>query len=618
MPCPPRFESINACKLEGSYLLNSTGPRIHSLISRIVELVLTFLSGLGLVVSWYHSWPVDEKPLSIPEFVSSLSPFYWIFLPTCLIALFYVAWRGKEKLTAILILFLAVYAELPRLVFTQPYQLEAFHQAQVYHVISKKSALDSSYPPPVGEVNHSILWAISQLITGIDARIIVLYIAPVFLIASSALILYSLFRKPLGIILSSALTVFFLAFDFEVIYTNYYGQIFPYYAIFWPLLLRLTTSKVGRRQYFILLFIVTTALTFTHIGASFSLSLSLLLASLALYFGAFVTQTKLPVEGLAGRLAMVCNLLIWGTLNPVFGGTVATRLEMMFSGFTNLLRLDVPAVKYPYERFPAMIVPEYSFLVNLKFFLVLTFSLILPLGLSFMVFFKATSRGEGAPSRRSGLLSVIRRIQNSKFLSLITWCWLFHVGLIAVGLSGGWAVGRWFQLSMIVVLVYIATILASLRKKDLEKLGKVMIIAAILFMLVGIHVKWDVTFTYVQIPNRSILLNKFTYQHSGPELFYTSVTSPDKDLYRELYGPKTRVVMDTVSLDNLSQGNVINQSFLIIDSGVVRSIEAKYIFDRPLLEIFQEFYANQSQRMNVVYVNDEKNIRALLVEPGEG
>jgi len=289
---------------------------------------LTFLSGLGLVISWYYSWAVDEKPLSIAGFVSSLSPFYWIFLPICSVAVFYVAWRGREKLTAILILFLAIYVELPRLVFTQPYQLEAFHQAQVYHVVSQGSALDSSYPPPQGEVIHSILWAMSQLVTGVDARIMVLYIAPVFLIASSALILYALFRKPLGVLLSSALTVFFLAFGFEVIYTNHYGQIFPYYAIFWPLLSRLTTSKVNGRRYFVLLFVVTAALTLTHIGASFSLSLNLLLASFAIYFGAFVIRTKLPVKGSIGCLAMACTLLLWGISNPVYGSTVAVRLEM--------------------------------------------------------------------------------------------------------------------------------------------------------------------------------------------------------------------------------------------------------------------------------------------------
>lgn len=593
---------------------NSTGFRVHSLTSRIVELVLTFLSGLGLVISWYYSWAVDEKPLSIPGFVSSLSPFYWIFLPICLVALFYVAWRGREKLTAILILFLAIYAEFPRLVFTQPYQLEAFHQAQVYHVISEGSALSSGYPPPQGDVNHSILWAMSQLVTGVDARIIVLYIAPVFLIASSALILYALFRKPLGVLWSSALTVFFLAFGFEVIYTNHYGQIFPYYAIFWPLLSRLTNSKVNGRRYFVLLIIVTTALTFTHIGASLSLSLNLLLASLAIYFGAFVIQTKLPVKGSIGRLAMVCSLLLWGIFNPVYRGTVRVRLEMMFNGFTSLFKLGFPGLEFPYERFPAAMVPEYSLLLNLKFILVFTFALIIPIALSFMAFY-AISRREGAGSGRRNLLSVMKeKIANSTFFSLIACSWLFHVGLIAVGIAGGWAIERWFQFSIIVVLVYIATILASLRKRDLKKLSKVMIMAAILFMLVGIHVKWDVTFTYLQIPNRSILLNKFTYEHSGSELLYTSVGSPGPHLYKELYGPKTWVFMEAV---DVLQASVINTTFLVIDSGVVRSIEAKYTFDRPLLESFQEFFANQSQRMNVVYVNDEKNVRALLVEPGE-
>ena len=608
---------VEGVELEGSYLLNSTQFEIHSLTSRIVELVLTFLSALGLVISWYHSWAVDEKPLSIPGFVSSLSPFYWIFLPICLVALLYVAWRGREKLTAVLILLLAIYAELPRLVFTQPYQLEAFHQAQVYHVIREGSALGSSYPMPQGEVNHSILWAISQLVTGIDARIMVLYIAPVFLVAFSALILYALFRKPLGILLSSALAVFFLGFGFEVIYTNHYGQIFPYYAMFWPLLSRWTTSKVGGRRYFILLFIVTTALTFTHIGASLSLSLTLLLASLGIYFGAFIIQTKLPVRGSIGRLAMVCNLLLWGVLNPVFGRTVGGRLQMMFNGFTNLFRLSFQGLEYPHVRFPAMMVSEYSLLLNLKSILVFIFALVLPAALSFMVFY-ATSRGEGGGSRGRNPLSMMKeKIANSTFFSLIACSWLFHVGLIAVGIAGGWAIGRWFQFSIIVVLVYIATILVSLRKKDLKKLGKVMIIAAILFMLVGIHPKWDVTFTYIQIPNRSILLNKFTYQHSGPELVYTSMISPHHDLYRELYGPKTQVSVERVSLNDLLQAPIVNQPFLIVDSGVVGSMEAKYTFDRPLLEIFQEFYANQSQRMNVVYVNDEKNVRALLVEPGE-
>jgi len=73
-----------------------------------------------------------------------------------------------------------------------------------------------------------------------------------------------------------------------------------------------------------------------------------------------------------------------------------------------------------------------------------------------------------------------------------------------------------------------------------------------------------------------------------------------------------------MSKGGLLQASVINTTFLVIDSGVVRSsMEAKYTLDRPLLESFQEFFANQSQRMNVVYMNDEKNLRVLLVEPGE-
>lgn len=599
-------------------MLDSVKPRIDRL-PKTAELALAFLSAFGLVISWYNSRIIDEKPLSILGFISSLSPFYWVFMPICLIALFYAAAHGREKLTAFLILLLGIYAELPRLIFTQPYQLESFHQAQVYHVVSNGSTLDSSYPMPQSGVMHSILWAESQLVTGVDARLIVLYIAPVLLVSFSALILYALLRKQLGILLSSALSVFFLAFGVEVIYTNHYGQIFPYYAIFWPLLSRSATSRVGGRRYIVLLFIVSAALAFTHIGASFSLSLDLLLVSLVLYFLAYIRHTQFSFRGSIGYLAMACYLLLWDVFNPSMGTQVTDRLVMMVESFTNLINLDFLGLQAPSTRFNASMVPLYRVLLNLKFILVFTFSFIIPAAFTLMLLHKTSTRVMGTRSRIKNIPSEIKeRMANSPFFTVIFCSWLLHVGLIGIGLAGGWGIERWAQLSIIIVLVYISTILTSLRKKDQKKLGKLMIMAAILFMLLGIQVKWDVTFTYIQIPNKSISLGRFTYLHSGPELIYTSAIGGDPLLFRQLYGPKTRVWEEGVALDDLFEAPIVNQSFLLVDSGVTGSMQAKYRFDKPLLEVFREFYNNQTQRMNVVYVNDdENNIRALLVKPGK-
>lgn len=397
--------------------------------------VLTFVCSIGLVISWCYSSVIDEKPLTIAGFVFSLSPLYWVFLTITLISLFYAALRGKEKLIIVLIIILAMYSELPRLIFTQPYQLEAFHQAQVYHVVREGSALDANYPMPEGSVVHSIMWAMEQLVTGVDVQLLVLFIVPILLMVSSALILYSLFRKPLGILMSSVLTVFFLAFSVEVIYTNHYGQLFPYYALFWPLLIRLLTSKTYGRHYFALLLVITTALTLGHYGASFSLSLFLLMASITIFLGASAMNSKFSFKRWTGFVALACNLLLWSAINPGLKQTIGTRIIMMVDGFMNLLQFSFPVLDYPEARFQGGMVFEYRFLLYVKYVLVISFSLVIPAALT-LFFLRATSRAEG--TRFKNPLSMMKeKMAGSLPWFTIVLAWIFHLGLIVIGLVEG-------------------------------------------------------------------------------------------------------------------------------------------------------------------------------------
>lgn len=585
--------------------------------SYISEILLIIISAIGLFFSWLYSSPIDEKPISISGFLSHLSPIFWVFFLFCLGTVLYVAYKGRSKLTAVPIFLTVLYMQMPRFLFTHPYQYEEFHQAKIFRMIETGS-ISGPFWWSGGDVGNAIMGTGFQQITNLPSQTVILYISPVLLLGISAIVLYSLFKREIGEVLSASLSLLFLGFSFNLLFANHYAQVFPYLAVFFPILLKYVCSDRGNSGYFLSLMTVGGALAITHLGAAFSLALGLICVVLSERVVSFLSGKSHVMKWSAGLVSLSITLILWDIFNPAIVGHAVDRIETTFSSFENLITLSFAT--NPAERFAgigATIRPLYSFLVNLKTTLAFLFAVTFPL----LVFFLCARKYYKSFSLKDRLRIFFKESleKRNSFLPIILPFWLLHLVLIFIGYTvGGWPSLRFYQFSVIVIISLVATNLIILKEKRpeyLKDLTKYFVIGAILFAVIGFHVKWDTSFTYTQIPNGTMEMNHFAFQHSGAQFKYASTGSP-VHLFQVWYRPEPGFRHSSVSPYKERNKGYFSGRYFLIDPYPYVSMSSKYSFDTPPLQAVEEIFIEMKKKSNVIYMNSQsERVRAILTRP---
>jgi hypothetical protein len=169
------------------------------------------------------------------------------------------------------ILLFSAYLEMPRLLYTNTFQTEYFHQAQVYHVANYGVVTDPGYSFPKSDVSHAITAASLALVSGVNLDFIVGNLSPLclkFIMVLLAALLVTSFGKNLQTnckIFLMTIPLFVIVCDTELLATNHYAYALPLYMMLIFLLLKKGVVATSKSGWLIMLSITTSTLIITHI-----------------------------------------------------------------------------------------------------------------------------------------------------------------------------------------------------------------------------------------------------------------------------------------------------------------------------------------------------------------
>jgi len=271
-------------------------------IRRIVMSALLLLEIVMLIVASTKIMPLDKSQINTIFSVLNRIPLEYYASLMLYVANITLSYKIEKKtLTLLLITLLPLYVEFPRLIYVNAFQMEYFHQAQIYHVLNTGMVTDSFYPFPRSDVAHSIMVTAWTMISGLHADLLVSHIAPIYARLSLVLItiasVYAFLKddriRRLALI---TMPIVILVADTEPTVMSHYTYALPLYMLSAYRML----SKDLRNWIFIVP-LISSALAVTHIYFSTLVFLALLIT--AIVFLLCKGKSHMKVSTLAVPLA---------------------------------------------------------------------------------------------------------------------------------------------------------------------------------------------------------------------------------------------------------------------------------------------------------------------------
>ncbi|PUA31613.1 MAG: hypothetical protein B7O98_08935 [Zestosphaera tikiterensis] len=268
--------------------------------------LLLFIAAFLLIVSPLYSGYIDKVLIADASYVFRNLPytFYLGFaiVNVLLVVFIYIAIKHGHVypfLFTFAIMLYMLYLEYPRLLYPNAFQIEYFHQAQIYHALNYGMVTDPGYSFPRSDVAHAIWTASLIMLTDMPKDFSVSYVAPILVrlalivIACSMVLKYSEnISNHFACVLILALPLYILISDTEPLFINHYSYALPLYLLLLYVVSRRDLNLEHRLvSHFILLVFIVASITITHIY----FAATTILAFLAILFFRILRGNKAPV-----------------------------------------------------------------------------------------------------------------------------------------------------------------------------------------------------------------------------------------------------------------------------------------------------------------------------------
>ena len=570
---------------------------------------------------------IDKSSIDTAFYVLNMLPLiYWISVYTLVFTLMLSLARKNVALCILLLILSVAYVELPRLMYENGFQIEYFHQAQIFHVLNYGTVTDPRYPFPVSDVAHAIFSSAFIYVTGLEANYAISHLLPILLrivltisilsiityLRNSKYYLYFLIIAPLYVIIS----------DTEPSFANHYIFVLPLYGMLIYLLVILDCEE--NAKLYVPLLLITSAIIFSHIYFATLVIISLLTH---LFFNKMIKNRTHLYERWILLLAII--FFIW------HGYACTWSIEKIYveinyallPAIDRFLSFEINPFIYFFkaeERYGSIPIKiYYTNMLLLKNIIVLTINLVVLLILIYNVFYLLRMR------RFREMLQVL-------LAKRIVHLWSLSAILLAIyGITGTAHPQRVLEAFIIPNFGITLTFQEYLERKisvfqwknkraeikfeensSLPPSLTILVATLICILLIPLKILayWSTSLTYIGFSQKYLhqvlFMAKFGdhrmhihYVGPTPYWFLTEITSrwPGSFVY-DLNGPEGEIYF-TGTLTNIECSlNATEEHYIYYSLSSLFAMRAKY-FIEPLLDNFTKSYEKLLSKAFLIYIN---------------
>jgi len=579
------------------------------------------LSSMFLLVVSTAFLPLLDKSSFNSAFsvVENLPPAYWLgvaMISSALILCLFI----KDSLTGYTVLCVVLsvaYIELPRLMYVNAFQMECFHQAQIYHVLNTGSVTDPDYPFPVADVAHAIFSAVFIDILGLKPDFLVSHVLPfIFRLVLSLAGLCLVTRNVAGwprLPLLISIPLYIAICDTEPSFSNHYIFVLPLYTFLTFLTLSIDERKNG--ETFVLFVVIFSAIVFSHIYFATLIAISIFIyavsSTILKRFNHFPSYVLTPIVIFLLWHGYLCEWSIEGFFAEI-NSVLLPAMERFASFEINLWRV----VEKTGERFGSISVKaDYQSMVWLKWLIIFYLNLIMLLLVAFALI---------QSSRQLGFKRVLRNLLSRN----ITYLWLLSTFFLVIfAFTTAVHPQRVLEAFIIPNCGFTLMILKNIKYANnasqnvmLSAPRKIFITALSLLLLLSVASMplkvvshWSTALTYIGFTKKSITQIEFLAEYGNqvsihyigfePYYFLKEILStwPAAGTY-SLNGPEGDEYFN-VSISNINQSLAMkNPHYIYFSISNQMSLNAKYAMEQYFSKFIDEFDSLKN-KANVVYMN---------------
>ena len=609
-------------KKRGSlYLIKLIEKLLHNHDISLIR-VLTLVSLITAALSISVAPGLDKSSIDSALYVLNRLPFtYWMGV-SALLSAFLLCFSKKSCLRShivVLVMVSVIYVELPRLMYENGFQIEYFHQAQIFHVLNYGGVSDPKYPYPPASVAHAIFSAIFIKVTGLQVEYAVSHVLPILLRLALAIMMLSMatYFKSLryGLYLLIIAPLYVLISDTEPSFANHYIFVLPLYATFTYLMIK--SDYEQQPQSYVFLSLIASAIVFSHIYFATLITISLFAH---FFFNKLAERTgnlEIPYT-----LTPIVIFLLWhGYISEWSIQAFYKELNyVLLPAIDRFLAFEVNPLIYFFkaeERYGSILIKsDYRSLLMLKNIIVLAINIIV-LGIITHALFHVFREG----GFKKTALNLLTRS--------ITYLWGFSILFLTIfGLTGTAHPQRVLE-AFIIPNCCLALLLLRSLEKDLKFFKRweakkrvapitIVILALTLiivfFMPFKIIAYWGTSLTYIGFSQKSIHEAEFLSKYGSSELdihyigptpywFLTEIVN--KWAYASTYSLNGQEGEHyfTGTIENMKYSlSVKRPHYVYFSSSSLFAMRAKYAIE-PLLNNFIKDYVDLMNKANAVYMN---------------
>jgi len=580
------------------------------IIREIILTTLLVLSTILLILSIPLSGLIDKTLINSASYVlENLPETFYLGFALTLIALIWTVLHSDKHVSPYimsLILYL-IYLEYPRFLYPNAFQIEYFHQAQIYHVLNYGSVTDPGYSSPKSDVAHAIFTASLLLVTDLPKHYVVSYAVPILVKIALLLIAIAMSMKyskvtdlKLYKTLLMLLPLYILISDTEPLFINHYSYALPLYLLLLFIIIRKGLGSESRPASHIVIFtLVLASLTITHIY----FSTASIIALLAILLFTSLHRNRVFTPQL--YILPIFVYSVWHVMASNWSIRIfIAEFSILSVAFTRLVTFQLnplKSLKHVEERFDSIpIKPDYQLYFVLKWFDILILQVL-------MIALIATS-----------ILLEGKRVIKILFKKDITYFMFIAITTFILFVGTFTAHPQRVLEHLVLTLAAFTIVVIQLAKcSKRTRWVKAIILSTIFAITISAPIKlihyWGTSLTYIGFPEKTIYMLSYFAKHTWnpidkpihyvgqtPYWFLTEILDRKQHFYPiSLNGPESSAVLSK-TLENLNATlSATTSHYVIIDLSTLLPMRSKYSFDQ-YVEEFTSSLINLSSRTNII------------------
>jgi hypothetical protein len=560
-------------------------------VGLLVILALLFLS-LGSIRS------VASQFTDATAFINYLPLTYYVayYFTITLIVIFAFRDQDKKPINYLyglsLLLLFALLIDFPRYLFTNPFQREVYHQAQIFHIISYGNL--SGIPEPAINVLNPVFWSTFIEVSSLEPLSTILYFAPTFLVLISVLSLFLVLKRVSSQRWAFVGTFFMISFLFEAPFANRYTFVEPLFILFIGWFIIYLNQQ--RKPIAILLFLLTSAICIAHVGAASLILIFVFAVSSTLVIWHWLQKNKAneQIYAHAGHIALF-SLGVYG-LWYFIDSMRNYGIKFWIGGFISILQNGFSEIRLSATDLPLK--PFYELTFNIRLSMV---ALMIVISVGLAAFYIIRNLHHKNDTKE--IIGIGLSISYLLFLIPLT-----------VGAIEGMGALRFLQYS----LVFSSFLIVLLLPKRLLKL--ILLLSAI-FSISIVFVLWVPNLGYIQVSDRKIQSLKFASQYIPQNQVISGVGVGwiEQTLLTTIFSERTDLrvhqIYDPISYQYINSTSIpFGYSYIMIDSSVEK-YESKYVINPGIHQriIMAQDTLVENSSFNLIY--DSGYSYSLLYKP---